>query len=332
MTRHYPQWVLISQLAATIQQEDFQSKKARASCVATLKDTLLTAANESGGLDFHALLAKVSPKVAADIKMTAQQKQICRYMFEVDYDLYCLFRNGVMRNDDNGEENGDEVDVGRRSEYMGKKWARMQAKEKLERKVEAIHATWADLQSKEESPAKAIGQKETAQLVVDLKQHDSAFWNPSTGFYELDGPILSRLMTNIDQGVVMPKRARAATTSTKNEKKNVTFKEVEEDATEEERIDSETLSALKDLTLSTVANMAGDTETIDRKELETKVLEEMALPVPQTVIRRYSIFVRRFLKLTEAQRAHLLKEERLGSDDTEATDIVSEALLRAGTI
>lgn len=319
--------MLISQLAATIQQEDFQSKKARASCVATLKDALLSGAAETGGLDFHAILAKLSPKVAAEIKLTAQQKQLHRYMFEVDYDLYCLYRDPV---EIDASEEEDKVTSNRRPDCVNKKWARMQAKEKLQRKVEAIHATWADLQAKEDTPANAIGQKETAQLVVELKQHDSAFWNPNTGFYEIDGPILSRLMANIDQGVLIPKKTRSST-ATKKEKKTSTVKEVEEDATEEEQIDTETLSALKDLTLSTVANMAGDTDMIDRKELETKVLDEMALPIPQTVIRRYSIFVRRFLKLTEAQRAQLLKEERLSSDDTEATGIVSSALLRAGT-
>lgn len=323
LDEHYTQWVLITQLAANIQQEDFQSKKARASCVATLKDTLLTAAIETDGLDFHALLGKVSPKVAAEIKMTAQQKQTCRYMFEVDYDLYCLYRDSVKIN--SGEE--EPIQAERVPNYVGKKWARMQAKEKLERKIEAIHATWAELQASEESPANAINQKQTAQLVVELKQHDSAFWNPSTGFYELDGPIFSSLMASIDESVVVPKKTRSSTT------RKATLKaEDEEQATEEEQVDAETLSALKDLTISTVANMANHTALIDRKELETKVLDEMALPVPQPVIRRFSIFMRRFVKLMEAQRAQLLKDERLSSDETEATDIVSEALLRAGTI
>ena len=336
LTDKYPQWGLITQLAANIQQEDFQSKKARTSCVATLKDALLTAAAETGGLDFCALLGKVAPKVAAEIKMTAQQKQTCRYMFEVDYDLYCLVRDKVEveEMDQEMDKDDDEDEGGRQPQCIGKKWARMQAKEKLERKVEAIHATWADIQLAADAPANAIDQKQTAQLVNELKQHDSAFWNFSTGFYELDGPILSRLMANLDQqGVAVAKKPRPAA---KKEKKSVTFaKEGTEEATEEEQIDAETMTALKDLTLSAVTDMASDTDTIDRKKLENKVMEEMALPIPQAVIRRYSVFVRRLLKLMEANRSQLLKE-RL-SDDTEASmdldpKVVSEALLRAGTI
>lgn len=319
-------------LAGAILQEDFKTKKARTSCLTTLKDTVVSATTDSGGLDFYALLSKISPVVAAEIKMPPAQKEACRYMFEVDYDLYCLYRTSVDHDEDDEDDEDDTGDeLARQAQCINKKWPRMQAKEKLERKVEAIHATWAAFNRKQEKAEHAIDKKRTALLVTRLKEHDSVYWNAASGFYDLDEKMLCLLLEDMKHGIHLSVTKRSAGTK-KGDKKTSVPKKVEP-ATAEEKEEESTLTALKDLTISKIANMTAGADTIDRKALEAQVLKEVALPIPHTVIKRYSAFNRKLLKLIETKRDQLLKDEgsleELEAVNDDAMDV--EALLREGT-
>lgn len=288
----------------------------------------MNATTESGGIDFYALLSKLSPSVATEIKRPPAQKDACRFMFEIDYELYCLYRTPVGMKKE--EEETEEIKVIRQPQCLNKKWARLQAKEKLERKVEAIHATWAASCQHEADPQHAIDKKTTSLLVMRLKDQDSNYWNPNTGFYDLDAKLLKLVMDDIKHGLPSHSGTKRVPATKKSEKK-VPMKA--EPVTEEEQEDEITLAALKDLTIANIGNMmTGESESIDRKRLEASVLSEISLPIPNAVIKRYSTFTKKLVKLIESKRDQLLKEEDRSSDDCDKVNEELLALLREGTI